>query len=182
MIIKKMAVFVLMTAMIVLCVACGASAQNSAGSDNNKVTLDVFAPDASLEPVITIVHNYSSVCPDVDIRITFDTGDMLTAKIEAGYQCDVFLSDRSLYLDWLDASVTGESNPNQNDCLISESRVDVMRGPLLLEEGVENPNPLTYALAVTKNSANQEEAQKFLEYMAGDECNEVFEMYGFEPL
>ena len=168
--------------MVVLFVACGASAQNSANAGNSKVTLDLFAPDASLEPVVTIVHNYSSICPDVDIRITFDSGDMLTAKIEAGYQCDVFLADRALYMDWLDASVTGESNPNQNDCLISESRVDIMRGPLFLEEGVENPDPLTYALAVTKKSANQDEARKFLDYMAGEECDAVFEMYGFAPL
>ena len=182
MIIKRVTVFILLMTIVIFGMACGASNQNSGSSEVDKITLDVFAPDASLEPIVTIVHNYSSFCPNVDIRITFDTGDMLTAKIEAGYQCDVFLSDHSIYMDWLDASIDGESNPNRNDCLISESRAEVIVGPELLEDGVVNLNPLTYSLAVIKNSVHQEEAQKFLEYVTGETCDEIFEMYGFTPL
>lgn len=182
MMIKKVVLFVLLMTIVVSCVACGASAQNGDGSTAEKITLDLFAPDASLEPIVTIVHNYSSFCPDVDIRITFDTGDMLTAKIEAGYQCDVFLADSFMYMDWLDGNVVGDKNPNKNDRLISESRVSLMSGPSLLEEGLENPNPLTYELAVVKNSKHQEQAQKFLDYVMSEACDEVLEMYGFTRL
>ena len=182
MIIKRVIVFVLLVTIVISCVACGASAQNAGDASLDKVTLDLFAPDASLESMVTIVHNYSSFCPDVDIRITFDTGDMLTAKIEAGYQCDIFLADNAFYMDWLDGNVSGDSNPNKNDCLISESRIDVMSGPRLLEDGIENPNPLTYSLALVKSSVHQEEAAKFLEYVTSQACDEVFEMYGFTPL
>lgn len=182
MMIKKVALFVLLMAIAFSCGACGASAQNAGDSASDTVTLDLFAPDDSLEPVITIVHNYSSFRPSVDIRITFGSGDMLTAKIEAGYQCDVFLVDNVLFMDWLDGSVVGEGNPNENDCLISESRVSLVSGPTLLEDGIENPDPLTYELAIVKSSTQQDEAQKFLEYMAGDAGDEVFEMYGYKAL
>ncbi|NCB42676.1 MAG: extracellular solute-binding protein [Clostridia bacterium] len=182
MIFKKVVLFTLMMTIAVFFAACGASAQNSNGAEADKVTLDFFAPDASLEPIVTLVHNYSSFCPDVDIRITFDTGDMLTAKVEAGYQCDVLLSDRSVYLDWLDINVVGQGNPNKNDRLVSDSRVDLVSGPALLEDGSENPDPLTYSLALIKDSAHQEEARKFLDYVTSEACDEVFEMYGFAPL
>lgn len=182
MIIKKVFVFILILSSAVFCVACGASAENSPGVEAGQVTLDLFAPDDSLEPIVTIVHNYGSFCPDIAIRITFDTGDMLAAKIEAGYQCDIFFADYARYMDWLDASAVADANPNKNDCLISGSRIKVAAGPKLLEDGIENPNPLTYEIAIVKNSKYQTESQKFLEYLMSEAGDEVFEMYGYETL
>lgn len=182
MITKKVIAFILIMTISIICVACRANAQNSPGLESDRLTLDLFAPDDSLEPIITIVHNYGSFNSDVDIRITFDTGDMLTAKVEAGYECDVFFADHFRYMDWLDASAPSDANPNKNDCLISESRSKVMVGPKLTEDGIENSNPLTYEIAVVKNSKYQEESQKFLEYLMGEAGDEVFEMYGYTPL
>ena len=43
-------------------------------------------------------------------------------------------------------------------------------------------DPVTYPVAVIKDSKNQEEAKKLLEYLTGDKAAAVFEKYGFKVL
>ena len=178
--IKKSIALILTIGLLFTATACG-DPEESISPDTGEITLDVFAPDASFEVMISIAHQYSEFYPGVKIRITSDTGAMLAAKIEAGYQCDVYLADEAMYMDWLDGTVDGDGNPNKNDCLISESRVELMTGPENSEDAATDPNILTYSLAVIKNSEHPSEAAHLLEYMKNGECDEIYETYGFSP-
>ncbi|NLA10965.1 MAG: molybdate ABC transporter substrate-binding protein [Firmicutes bacterium] len=42
--------------------------------------------------------------------------------------------------------------------------------------------PVTYPVAVLKDSKNQEEAKALLKYLTGKKAKEIFEKYGFKPL
>ena len=178
--IRKSIALILTIGLLLTLTACG-STKEPIPSNAGEITLDVFAPDASFEVMVAIAHQYSEFYPGVKVRITFDTGAMLAEKIEAGYQCDVYLADEAIYLDWLDSAVDGDGNPNQNDCLISESRVALMTGPGNSEDNAIDSDILTYSLATIKTSAYPAEAAHLVEYMTSGECDEIFETYGFSP-
>jgi molybdate transport system substrate-binding protein len=46
----------------------------------------------------------------------------------------------------------------------------------------DSHKPIIYPMAILKNSEQQEEAAKFLEFLQSDQAAEVFEKYGFQPL
>ncbi|MDD3863866.1 MAG: hypothetical protein PHC36_01715 [Eubacteriales bacterium] len=141
------------------------------------ITLDFFAPDAAFEVAVTVAHMYSAYYPGVEVRITYDEGATLAAMIEAGYRCDVYLSDDTRYMDWLDGSVSGTGNPNDNDLLLEDSRLDLMTKPESTEEG--DAVPAMYTLAAIHSSAHPAEAAKFVNYMADGTCDSVYSEYGF---
>ena len=140
-----------------------------------KITLDFFAPDAAFEVAVTIAHMYSAYYPGVEVRITYDEGATLAAMIEAGYRCDVYLSDNPAYVDWLDGSVSGQGNPNTNDLVLGESRKDLMTKPASEDEAEIR----TYSLAAINTSAHPAEATKFIGYMTDGTCDSVYSEYGF---
>ena len=178
--IRKSIALILTIGLLLTLTACRGS-EEPIPSNQGEITLDVFAPDACFEVMVAIAHKYSEFYPGVKVRITFDTGDMLAAKIEAGYQCDVYLADEEIYMDWLDGAVGEEGNPNKNDCLISESRVELMTGSENPEDTAADSRVLTYSLATIKSSAHPAEAAHLVEYMTSGECDEIFETYGFAP-
>ncbi len=140
-----------------------------------KITLDFFAPDAAFEVAVTIAHMYSAYYPGVEVRITYDEGATLAAMIEAGYRCDVYLSDDPPYMDWLDGSISGPGNPNGNDLLIGDSRQDLMTKPA----SEESAQIRTYSLAAISTSSHPAEATKFIGYMTDGTCDSVYSEYGF---
>lgn len=141
------------------------------------ITLDFFAPDAAFEVAVTVAHMYSAYYPGVEVRITYDEGATLAAMIEAGYRCDVYLSDDTQYMDWLDGSVSGAGNPNDNDLLLENSRMDLMSKPV--PDEAEEAAAAMYTLAAINASAQPAEAAKFVNYMADGTCDSVYSEYGF---
>ncbi len=165
-------------ALIFIVFSFGGCAEEPEPLAEEKITLDFFAPDAAFEVAVTIAHMYSAYYPGVEVRITYDEGATLAAMIEAGYRCDVYLSDDPAYLDWLDGSVSGQGNPNGNDLLIQESRKDLMTKPAS-EEG---PEIRTYSLAAVNTSPHPAESVKFIGYMSDGTCDDVYSEYGFSRI
>lgn len=166
---------VLLLALTVL--ASGGCAKPVESAAPEVITLDFFAPDAAFEVAVTVAHMYSAYYPGVEVRITYDEGAALAAMIEAGYRCDVYLSDDPLYMDWLDGAVSGAGNPNGNDLILEDSRLDLMTGPASDEEGETGSS--VYSLAAISTSAQPAEAAKFVSYMADGTCDAVYSEYGF---
>ena len=171
---KRSTAVLLAVLMIFASGGCGKPAESAA---EEKITLDFFAPDAAFEVAVTVAHMYSTYYPGVEVRITYDEGATLAAMIEAGYRCDVYLSDDPLYMNWLDGNVTGSANPNENDLLLQESRLDLMTKPSS-EEGSEERIAI-YSLAAVNTSPHPQEAAKFVSYMADGSCDPVYSEYGF---
>jgi len=146
------------------------------------VTLTLFAPDDALAVALTAVEKYRSVAPHVEMKVSLDTGDVLAAKIEAGYACDLYIADLPAFMNWLDATAPAESNPNGNDRIYSETRTDIFEGALdesLVEEFGETS---VFSIAVTKASAHREEAEAFIAFMTGEYSAEIYTDNGCTPV
>ncbi|MBR3748637.1 MAG: hypothetical protein IKN28_02065 [Firmicutes bacterium] len=96
---------------------------------DEEFVLDIFASEELVGVMSDIVYRYSTCAPRASIRITYDEGAILAAKIEAGTPCDIYVSDDVRFMDWLDQECDEEKNPNKNDKIVSETRADVAYGP-----------------------------------------------------
>lgn len=113
---KRAAAVFLLLLLAVPFTACGADEDYEGAvypNDPDTITLQVFAPKSSVGIVSTAVNAYRSYAEDVTIQITYDDGAMLASKIEAGYECDIYLADSPDYLDWLDSDSGKEKIPTE---------------------------------------------------------------------
>ena len=99
----------------------------------------------------------------------------LAAKIEAGYDCDIFICEDEACMDWLDATKDKEVNPNGNDCLAEGTRSAVFKGT---PEGAEEE--MTFSAAVIKTTAQEKEAGKFMSFIESENADKVYDASGFE--
>jgi ABC-type molybdate transport system substrate-binding protein len=151
---------------------------------NEEFVLDIFASDELVGVMSDIVYRYSTYAPRASIRITYDEGAILAAKIEAGTPCDVYVSDEVSFMDWLDQECGEDKNPNRNDKIVSETRKDVAYGPgnekyaeeELAEGEVYNT---TFSAAVCRSTALPYEAEQFINFMLSEEVSDIYETYGF---
>ena len=167
---KRALAVILALAMILSLCACGKEPD---------IELDFFAPNQSVGIVSTIVNSYHSVKPNVTIRITYDEGAMLAAKIEAGYECDIYLADDTYFLDWLDSAETAGVNVNHNDRIYSDSRQTILTGPVYEAYAQEGQTTTDYSIAVVKPSQKRAAADAFIEYFLSEVNDSVFEEWGF---
>ena len=169
---KRVCALILTVIMLISLCACGSS--------QKEVVLDVFAPNQSLGIVSTLVASYHKVQPNVTMRITYDSGAMLAAKIEAGYNCDIFIADDTYFLDWLDKAADTSINVNGNDRIYSDSRRnEVLVGPADEEYATEEGMLALYSIAVVKPSTNRAVSEAFINYFLGESADEVYEEWGF---
>ena len=151
---------------------------------NEEFVLDIFVPEEMLAFMSDMVYRYSAYAPRASLRVTYDEGAILAAKIEAGTPCDIYVSDDVRFMDWLDQECDEEKNPNKNDKIVSETRVDVAYGPgnekyaeeELAEGEVYNT---TFSAAVCRATALPYEAEQFIKFMLSEEVNDIYETYGF---
>lgn len=149
--------------------------QEVAKKNPKEVTLDVYAPEEALAPVLTAVENYKSVDPNVTIRLTLDDGVMIAEKVLSGYSCDVLI-DFSLIMDQIDASKGQDLNPSGYDCIYSDTRRDIFEGPAdedLLEEGSEAVT-LVYSAALTRACKYSDQAKGFIEFLVSDSAQNIY--------
>jgi len=155
--------------------------------DPDVVTLQLFAPKSSVGAISTAVNAYTKYNDSITIQITYDDGAMLASKIEAGYDCDIYIADSANYLDWLDANCDAEKNPNGNDLLLDGSRTDVFKGSgtVLDDDGNETEAEITYTAAVIKTGNYPNASKTFIEFLkdaAYEEADEAYETYGFTKI
>ena len=183
---KRAAALVLAMALMFSITACGSEEGKSNPPDPNVQILQIFAPKTSVGVVSTAANAYRRYS-DVTIQITYDDGAMLASKIEAGYDCDIYIADSADYLDWLDSDCTADKNPNGNDLIIEGSRTDVFRGTATVtdDDGNETTEEITYTAAVIKTGKYPMASQTFIEFLrdaAYEEADEAYETYGFTKI
>ena len=146
---------------------------------NEEFVLDFFASDELVGVMSDIVYRYSTYAPRASIRITYDEGAILAAKIEAGTPCDVYVSDEVSFMDWLDQECGEDKNPNRNDKIVSETRKDVAYGPGNEELAEGEVYNTTFSAAVCRSTALPYEAEQFINFMLSEEVSDIYETYGF---
>ncbi len=153
---------------------------------NEEFALEVYAPEELMAVMTDLSSRYLTVAPRASVRIVYDEGVVQAAKIEAGYHCDVYVSDEEQFMDWLDPSCDETANPNQNDKIVPETRRVLAEGPgnedympedMELAEG--EVYTTTYSVAVCRATGLSYESEQFINFMLSDDVKDIFEAYGF---
>lgn len=173
---KEILALLLAAIMAVSLCSCGSSKNTNENGDSHQVVLDLFASNNSVLAVTNLVDRYQRIAPNTAIRVTYDKPAMLAAKIEAGYECDMYICEDPQCMDWLDGTKSGDANPNKNNCLESDTRKAVFTG---LPEGIVEFEDFVFEVAMTKNTTNSDEVLKFIDFISGEQADAVYEGSGF---
>ena len=131
--------------LLVLSMALALTACGSTGTDGSQSTADpetvetqgsaepveliVFAAASLTETLEEIIENYKSVVPNVTITPTYDSSGTLLDQIQAGAECDLFLSAGASQMDTLE----------QDDGVLEGSRLDLLENKVALAVPEGNP-------------------------------------------
>ena len=123
--------------------ACGSGpASVSSGEPAGEpVELTVFAAASMTETVDQIIELYKSVAPNVTIVPTYDSSGTLLDQIEAGADCDLFISAAQTQMNALDGSLAddAEKNPDGQDMIDTATRIDLLENKVTLVVPEGNP-------------------------------------------
>ncbi|MBR0129778.1 MAG: hypothetical protein IJM08_00565 [Firmicutes bacterium] len=179
---KKTAALLLAFCMVFALSACSVR-------KNKTITLNVYAPIDSILAVSGLVDKFSRLNENIVLTINYDDNDMHAAKIEAGYDCDIYICDEPICMNWLDAEYIGAvyndeaktpANPNENDKIYSDSRVDAFKGKAIGEDDREYDQVFT--AAICKSTQHFKEAQLFIDFLFSEEAAEIYKVGEFEML
>lgn len=131
--------------LLVLSMALALTACGSTGTDGSQSTADpetvetqgsaepveliVFAAASLTETLEEIIENYKSVVPNVTITPTYDSSGTLLDQIQAGAECDLFLSAGASQMDTLE----------EDGGVLEGSRLDLLENKVALAVPEGNP-------------------------------------------
>lgn len=131
--------------LLVLSMALALTACGSTGTDGSQSTADpetvetqgsaepveliVFAAASLTETLEEIIENYKSVVPNVTITPTYDSSGTLLDQIQAGAECDLFLSAGASQMDMLE----------EDGGVLEGSRLDLLENKVALAVPEGNP-------------------------------------------
>ena len=105
-----------------------------------KEELIVFAAASMTETLEQIKEQYREVAPDIELVFNFDSSGTLKTQIEAGADCDLFISAASKQMNQLDAAKDKDSgNEDGLDCVLSDTRIDLLENKVALAVPEGNP-------------------------------------------
>ena len=122
----------LLAAVLLLAAGC-------AGKAEGKTQLVIFAAASLQETLTEIGEQYAADRGNVELVFNFDSSGTLKTQIQAGADCDLFLSAGQRQMDQLDASAGPEGNPEGLDLLLPDTRVNLLENQVVLAVPAENP-------------------------------------------
>ncbi len=159
---KKLIAGLLVSAMAVSMLGCGASkteeapaaedaateetveaedteAEAPADTDAEPVTLNVFAAASMTETLTEIQEMYKEVAPNVTLVFNFDSSGTLKTQIQEGADCDVFISAAQKQMNQLDKDADPEVNTEGLDYVLEGTRVNLLENKVVLAVPEGNP-------------------------------------------
>lgn len=131
--------------LLVLSMALALTACGSTGTDGSQSTADpetveaqdsaepveliVFAAASLTETLDEIIEDYKTVAPNVTITPTYDSSGTLLDQIQAGAECDLFLSAGASQMDTLE----------EDGGVLEDSRLDLLENKVALAVPEGNP-------------------------------------------
>ncbi len=132
---KKLFSLALVLTLLVTVCACGSSdagkdaVSASGDSSGDPVTLYVSAAASMTESLDEIIANYTEEHSNVTIQPTYDSSGTLKTQIQAGSDCDIFISAAQKQMDQLD----GESPDCEGENYVLQgSRADLLENKCAL--------------------------------------------------
>lgn len=105
--------------------------------------LTVFAAASMTETLTELGEKFHEANPDVDIVFNFASSGKLMDQIIAGADCDLFISAAPKQMNMLDIAQDEENNPDRNDFVDSETRLDLLENKVALAVPESNPKNVT---------------------------------------
>lgn len=109
---------------------------------SGKTELTVFAAASMTETLTQLAESYEQEHPDMTITYNFDSSGTLKTQILEGAGCDLFISAAQKQMNELDGSEGADVNPDQNDFLLEDSRLDLLENKVALAVPADNPKDI----------------------------------------
>ena len=103
------------------------------------VELIVFAAASMTETLTEISDLYAQVAPHVTLTFNFDSSGKLVDQIEAGADCDIFISAAQKQMNEIDGSLGTDVNPAGYDFVLQGTRLDLLENKVALAVPEGNP-------------------------------------------
>ena len=135
---KKTLALLLALTMLFALTAQAAFADDTAETEE-EVEILVFAAASMTESMEKVKEAYEEANPGVTVVYNFDSSGTLKTQIEAGADCDVFISAAQKQMNALDATKDKEANPDGLDFVLEDSRLDLLENIVVLVVPEGNP-------------------------------------------
>ena len=151
---KKLLSLLLSCAMLLALAACGGgtgdtqeSPSSSPAAENTEsstpeaepVELIVFAAASMTETLTEISELYKEVAPNVTLTFNFDSSGKLVDQIEAGADCDIFISAAQTQMNEIDSAQGEDTNPEGYDFVLQGTRINLLENKVALAVPEGNP-------------------------------------------
>ena len=103
------------------------------------VELIVFAAASMTETLTEISDLYAQAAPHVTLTFNFDSSGKLVDQIEAGADCDIFISAAQKQMNEIDGSLGTDVNPDSYDFVLQGTRLDLLENKVALAVPEGNP-------------------------------------------
>ena len=154
---KKLLSLLLSCAMLLALAACGGggetqeSPSSSPAAENTEsstpeaepVELIVFAAASMTETLTEIADLYAEVAPNVTLTFNFDSSGKLVDQIEAGADCDIFISAAQTQMNEIDSTQGEDTNPEGYDFVLQGTRINLLENKVALAVPEGNPADIT---------------------------------------
>ena len=155
---KKLLSLLLSCAMLLALAACGGgtgdtqeSPSSSPAAENTEsstpeaepVELIVFAAASMTETLTEISELYKEVAPNVTLTFNFDSSGKLVDQIEAGADCDIFISAAQTQMNEIDSAQGEDTNPEGYDFVLQGTRINLLENKVALAVPEGNPADIT---------------------------------------
>lgn len=147
---KKIRTILLTLALTLSLAACGGNSGGGSAASGPEdtqpvpedVELIVFAAASMQETLTEIGENYRVEHPNVTLTFHFDSSGTLKDQIQAGADCDLFISAGQKQMDQLDSAASAEVNAEGLDFVAQGTRFDLLENKVVLAVPKENPKDI----------------------------------------
>ena len=130
---KRIFALLLVTGLLCACLAgCGGTAKPSG-------EITVFAAASMTETLTELGAKFEEANPGVKVVFNFESSGKLMDQIVAGADCDLFISAAPKQMNALDVTQNEEKNPDKQDFIDPETRLNLLENKVALAVPAGNP-------------------------------------------
>ena len=106
------------------------------------VELIVFAAASMTETLNQIIEMYKEVAPNITVVPNYDSSGTLKTQIQAGADCDIFISAGQKQVNQLDISADPSVNTESLDFILEGTRINLLENRVTLCVPADNPRDI----------------------------------------